>query len=113
MDFQAKWSGMLYIVPETEVSFRPCLTDCNKKAEVIIPPSSAQLDYFVVGWVVSLFVSTVVRYLMPKPPFENNCSGTFPKGIYPKENKIARLGLELAYYGSTVSRFNHYTASIC
>ena len=37
-----------YIVLETEVLFRPCLTSCNKKADVFIPPSWVQLDYVVV-----------------------------------------------------------------
>ena len=34
---------------------------------------------------------------------------TFPKGICPKVNIIARLENELAYYDSAVHRFNHYT----
>ena len=34
---------------------------------------------------------------------------TFPKGICPKVNVIARLEFELAYYDSAVHRFNHYT----
>ena len=34
---------------------------------------------------------------------------TFPKGIWPKVNVIARLEYELAYYDSAVNRFNHYT----
>ena len=34
---------------------------------------------------------------------------TFPKGICPKVNVIARLEYELAYYDSTIHRFNHYT----
>ena len=34
---------------------------------------------------------------------------TFPKGIFPKVNVIARLEYELAYYDSAVYRFNHYT----
>ena len=34
---------------------------------------------------------------------------TFPKGICPKVNVIARLEYELVYYDSTVHRFNHYT----
>ena len=33
---------------------------------------------------------------------------TFPKGICPKVNIIARLEYELAYYDSAVHRFNHY-----
>ena len=33
---------------------------------------------------------------------------TFPKGICPKVNIIARLEFELAYYDSVVQRFNHY-----
>ena len=34
---------------------------------------------------------------------------TFPKGICPKVNVIARLEYELTYYDSAVQRFNHYT----
>ena len=34
---------------------------------------------------------------------------TFPKGICPKVNVIARLRYELAYYDSAVHRFNRYT----
>ena len=34
---------------------------------------------------------------------------TFPKGICPKVNVIARLEFELAYNDSAVRRFNHYT----
>ena len=34
---------------------------------------------------------------------------TFPKGICPKVNVIARLEYELAYYDSAVHRFNHCT----
>ena len=34
---------------------------------------------------------------------------TFPKGICPKVNVMARLEYELAYYDSAVHRFNHYT----
>ena len=39
---------MLYIVQETKVPFRLCLTGCNKKVEVVIPRSWVQLDYTVV-----------------------------------------------------------------
>ena len=34
---------------------------------------------------------------------------TFPKGIFPKVNVIARLELELAHYDFPVRSFNHYT----
>ena len=34
---------------------------------------------------------------------------TFPKGICPKVNIIARLAYELAYYDSAVQLVNHYT----
>ena len=34
---------------------------------------------------------------------------TFPKGICPKVNVIARLEYKLMYYNSAVHRFNHYT----
>ena len=54
-------------------------------------------------------------YLMPKPFSEKNSRWedkgvhTFPKGICPKVNVIARLEYELAYYDSAVHPFNHYT----
>ena len=72
---------------------------------------------------VSLFngISTFVGYLMPKPFSEKNIRGTFlthrweykgvhtfPKGICPKVNVIARLGFELAYYDSVSHLLNHY-----
>ena len=34
---------------------------------------------------------------------------TFPKGICPKVNVLARPEYELAYYDSAVHRFNNYT----
>ena len=37
---------------------------------------------------------------------------TFPKGICPKVNVIARLEYELAYYNSAVHRFKPYTTYI-
>ena len=69
---------------------------------------------------VSLFngISTFVGYLMPKlfslknyltHYWEDKGVHTFPKGICPKVNVIARLEYELAYYDSVVHRFNHYT----
>ena len=36
-------------------------------------------------------------------------ANTFPRGICPKVNVIARLEYELAYYDSAVHRFNNYT----
>ena len=60
-------------------------------------------------------------YLMPKPllreeqqwyylthSWEDKGVHTFPKGICPKVNVVARLEYELAYYDSAVHRFNHY-----
>ena len=41
--------------------------------------------------------------------WEDKGVNTFPKGICPKVNVIARLEHELAYYDSAVHRFNHYT----
>ena len=69
---------------------------------------------------VSLFngISTFVGYLMPNPFSSKNSSGTiwedkgvhtFPKGICPKVNVIARLKYELAYSESVVHPLNHYT----
>ena len=37
---------------------------------------------------------------------------TFPKGICPKVNVIARLKYELAYFDSADHRFKHYTTKI-
>ena len=37
---------------------------------------------------------------------------TFPKGICPKVNVIARREYELAYYDSAVHHFNHYTTRL-
>ena len=59
-------------------------------------------------------------YLMPKPfskkkqyylthNWEDKRVHTFPKGICPKVNIIARLENELSYYDSAIRRFNHYT----
>ena len=42
-------------------------------------------------------------------PWEDKGIHTIPKGICPKVNVVARLEYELAYYDSTVHRFNHYT----
>ena len=36
---------------------------------------------------------------------------TFPNGICPKVNVIARLEYEPAFYDSAVHRFNHYTTN--
>ena len=41
--------------------------------------------------------------------FEDKGVHTFPKGICPRVNVIARLEYELAYYDSAVHGFNHYT----
>ena len=64
---------------------------------------------------VSLFNGRLfnVDYLMPKPFSYTPQLGdkgvhTFPKGICPKVNVIARLEYELTY-DSAVHRFNHYT----
>ena len=73
---------------------------------------------------VSLFngISTVFRLFNAKAilleeqwryylthSWEDKGVHTFPKGICPKVNVIARLEHELAYYDSAVHRFNHYT----
>ena len=58
---------------------------------------------------------------MPKPSFKKNSCGTiqhswdvkgvhtFSKGICPKENVIARLEFELAYYDFAIKLFNEDT----
>ena len=73
---------------------------------------------------VSLFngISTFVRLINAKAilreeqqwyylthSWEDKGVHTFPKGICPKVNVIARLEYELAYYDSAVHCFNHYT----
>ena len=73
---------------------------------------------------VSLFngISTLFRLFNAKAIFleeqqwyylthswEDKGVHTFPKGICPKVNVIARLEYELAYYDSAVHHFNHYT----
>ena len=66
---------------------------------------------------VSLFnaISTFVDYLMPKPfsylthSWEDMGVHTFPKGICPKVNVIARQEFELACFDFADHRFNHYT----
>ena len=87
---------------------------------VLCQPISA----YIIQGLVSLFngISTFVGYLMPNLFSKKNSSGTiqpiagkekgvhtFPKGICPKVNVIARLEYELAYYDSAVHHFNHYT----
>ena len=78
----------------------------------------------MVGWLVFSFngISTFFRLFNAKAIFleeqywyylthnwEDKGVHTFPKGICPKVNIIARLEYELAYYDSAVHRFNHYT----
>ena len=70
---------------------------------------------------VSLFngISTLFRLFNAKAillvwyylthSWEDTGVHSFPKGICPKVNVIARLEYELAYYDSTVHHFNHYT----
>ena len=79
------------------------------------------------GWLVSLFngISTLFRLFNAKAillekqqwyylthSWEDKGVHTFPKGICPKVNVIARLEYELAYYDSAVHRFNDYTTRI-
>ena len=77
----------------------------------------ARLEYKL-----AYYNSTVHRfnfYTMRTPPeqqwyylthsWEDKGVHTFPKGICPKVNVIARLEYKLAYYNSTVHRFNSYT----
>ena len=75
-------------------------------------------------WLVSLFngISTFVRLFKAKAilleeqqwyylihSWEDKGVHTFPKGICPKVNVIARLEYELANYDPVVHRFDHYT----
>ena len=98
---------------------------------VIVPVSVSsmrQIDLFenykyLIG-LVSLFngISTLFRLFNAKAilleeqqwhylthNWEDKGVHTFPKGICPKVNVIARLEYELANYDSAVHRFNHYT----
>ena len=74
------------------------------------------------GFFALIAYQPFVGYLIPKPisgeeqlwcylthSWEDKGVHTFPKGICPKVNVIARLEHELAYYDSAVHRFNHYT----
>ena len=54
-------------------------------------------------------LKNLVRLLFTHSWRENKGVHTFPKGICPKVNVIARLEYELAYYDSAVHRFIHYT----
>ena len=98
---------------------------CERIGNILIHKPISTHD-FRVG-LVSLFngISTFVGYLMPKPFSKKNSSGTilthswedkgvhtFPKGICPKVNIIARLEYELAYYDSEVHLFNPCTTRI-
>ena len=68
-------------------------------------------------------IPTFLVYLIPKPSFFKNSSGTIwliarrirkvhtlRKGICPIMNVIAWLEFELAYHESADQRFNHYSA---
>ena len=83
-------------------------------------------DISVIKWLglVSLFngISTFVGLFNAKAilleeqlwcylthSWEDKGVHTFPKGICPKVNVIARLEYKLAYYDSAVYCFNHYT----
>ncbi len=58
---------------------------------------------------LSKLCSSVSAWYYLTYSWEDMGSHTFPKGICPKVNVIVRLEFELAYYDSTVHRFNHYT----
>ena len=71
----------------------------------------------LVYWHVNLFRSFNVKAILLEEQYwyylthswEDKGVHTFPKGICPKVNVIARLEYKLAYYDSAVRRFNHYT----
>ena len=70
---------------------------------------------FFVWWHINLFRLFNAKAILLKEQWyylthklEDKGVHTFPKGIYPKVNVIARLEYELAYYDSAVHRFNHY-----
>ena len=78
--------------------------------------------FFFNWWFLCLMAYQVfLCYLMPSHSprrtvvvlfnhsWEDKGVHTFPKGICPKVNVIARLEYELAYYDSAVHRLNHYT----
>ena len=51
----------MYIVLKTEVLFRPCLTDCYKKAEVVISSSWVHLDYVVVAVIIVVVIHVYLQ----------------------------------------------------
>ena len=89
------------------------------------PPLKRLLDVqYVLVWFLCLMAyQLLLGYLEEQwwyyltHSWEDKRVHTFPKGICPKVNVIARLEYELAYYDSAVHRFNHYTTrtppSIC
>ena len=86
---------------------------CRMWNKVSFKLSTAYLSWF--GFFVLMAYQLFLGYLMPKPfsylnnSWEDKEVHTFPQGICPKVNVIARLEYELAYYDSAVHRFNHYT----
>ena len=85
---------------------------------------ACNLQQKVILGLVSLFngISTLFRLFNAKAilqeeqlwyylihSWENKGVHTFPKGICLKVNVIVQLEYKLAYYDSTVHRFNHYT----
>ena len=84
--------------------------------------SHFRLRFGLVGSLCFNGISTLCRLLNAKATlleeqlwyylthsWEDKGVHTFPKGICPKVNVIARLESELAYYDSAVHRYNHYT----
>ena len=80
-------------------------------------PISAIWFGFFVKWNInlrSLFNAKSIRleeqqwcYLTHN--WEDKRAHTFPNGICPKANVIARLAFEIVYNDSVVQRFSHYT----
>ena len=57
----------MYVILETVVPFRPCLTGCNKRVEVVIPPSWVQMVYVVFVPEYSLFSNENIFFSQKYP----------------------------------------------
>ena len=122
IDASTKSSMMISLLPSSFLDiYRLSISSLRSKVLCIVV-------YFFIFWstslMVSLFngISTLFRLFNAKAilleeqlwyylthSWEDKGVHTFPKGIFPKVNVIARLEYELAYYGSAVHRFNHHT----
>ena len=84
------------------------MSPCPFPATITItPPAPPIFLFFFFFFFFTIYFFFFFNYLIYS--WEDKGVHTFPKGICPKVNVIARLKYELAYYDSAVHRFNHYT----